>query len=406
MRSDRNLLLLIVVAGISSASSASGQVLTPAHEPAWWRTAAGCYAAGDKRFLLDSVPYLAIHSIEEGSRLARSTDPYWQRGYDTYWRIIGADSVKLAWDGGLYGGSVLFKVHGDSLVGTERHFTDIAGVRDRPRRVVAVREPCSAETSYHPARPDSARAALLFGYGAALPTDAQLDADPWGAVAPLSAWLDAHPEVLTDFHFRVHARVMFQQAARIDVRNAHPELAGTYRLEIERTGGPTHRFYGRTEIRPQFALRAADTAAVVLDQPPGYRLRLTLSGDSTSLPRPGPGRRHRNPYGGNTAANSHLDVRLPAGTDADGTRRFRGYVMMVNFRRFFRTHDPALSEWEYEWFRRSHDHDGPNVFAEIVVSPDGRVTFTQRQELDPDRVITIRGERISGDAWQCVQEGC
>jgi hypothetical protein len=63
-------------------------------------------------------------------------------------------------------------------------------------------------------------------------------------------------------------------------------------------------------------------------------------------------------------------------------------------------------QWEHEWFERHWDSDGPNIHAEFAVSPNGRVTFTQRQVLAPDSVVTVRGERISGDAWQCVKEGC
>jgi hypothetical protein len=41
-----------------------------------------------------------------------------------------------------------------------------------------------------------------------------------------------------------------------------------------------------------------------------------------------------------------------------------------------------------------------------VLWPDGRVTFTQREEFAPDRVVTLRGERISTDAWECSHDPC
>lgn len=404
--SPRRLLPLLLIATAACSGLQGPAATEPPGPPVEWRSLVGCYRADDWRFALDSVPELAVHSIEEGSRLARSTNPWWERGYDTYWRMTAPDSVKLVWDAGLHGGHHQFAVRGDTLVGMIHSFSDLPPYRNRPRRVRAVREPCADDVQLFPARPDSAREALLFGYFAALPPDAQLQSDPWRAVAPLRAWLHAHPEVLRDFYFRVHARVMFDRASSFDVRANARELVGTYRLELERTGGPTHVFYGRTEIRPQYALQPEDTATIARDQPPGYRLRFTMSADSSSLPSTGPGRRHRTPYGGNTAANSNLDVRLPATVAADGTRRLRAYVMLVNFSGYFRRADPLLADWDYEWFRRYWDSDGPNVYAEFAVSPDGRVTFTQRQELAPGQVVTLRGERISGDAWQCIREDC
>ncbi len=403
--SHRHLLLILVAASIPAACVARPRP-APAGEPVHWRSLVGCYRTADRQFSLDSVPFLAIFSIEEGSRLIRSEDPWWWRGLDAYWRMSAPDSVKLVWADGLHAGYLRFSVRGDSLVGVEDGHTDMPPYRFRPRRVVAVREPCPANASMSPARPDPAREALLSGYFAALPADAQMKADPWAAVAPLHAWLAAHPEVRTDSHFRHNARAMFNRASTLSVRADARELVGTYRLEIERTGGPTHVIYGRTEIQPQHALRSEDTSAVALDQAPGYRLRFTLAGDSSALPVPGPGRRHRQPLGGNTAANSHIDVRLPAAVEADGTRRLRAYVLLVNFGYYFRNTDRTLYEWNYEWFKRHWDTDGPNIYAEFAVSPNGRVTFTQRQVLAPDSVVTLRGERISGDAWQCVKEGC
>jgi hypothetical protein len=394
---------------LAAAAAACAGVPQPAPAgapgpPVEWRSLVGCYRADDWRFAFDSVPFLAVHSIEDSSRLARSTNDWWGRGYDTYWRMTAPDSVKLVWDAGLHGGHHQFAVRGDTLVGLIHAFSDTPPYRDRPRRVTAVREPCADDVRLFPARPDSAREALLFGYFAALPPSSRMEADPWRAVAPLHAWLDAHPQALRDFYFRIHARTMFDRASSFDVRAHARELVGTYRLEVERTGGPTHVFHGRTEIQPQYALRPGDTTIIARDQPSGYRLRFTMSADSSSLPRSGPGRRHRDAYGGNTAANSRIDVRLPATMDADGTRRLRGHVMLVNFGYFFHASDPELWNWAHEWFRRDYDFDGPNLYAEFVVTPEGRVTFTQREVYAPDQVVTLRGERISGGAWQCARE--
>ena len=62
--------------------------------------------------------------------------------------------------------------------------------------------------------------------------------------------------------------------------------------------------------------------------------------------------------------------------------------------------------WDDEWYGRHYRERAPNQFAEFVLWPDGRVTFTQRQEPAPDRVITIRGERVSGVAWECSGRSC
>src|SRR5687767_10611126 len=132
----RHLLLILIAATGSAACAAPAR--TPAGGvrptvPVDWRSLVGCYRAGDQRFALDSVPFLAVHSIEAGSRQARSADEWWRR-YDTYWRMTAPDSVKLVWDAGLYGGSFHFAVYGDTLVGREGGYTDVPPYRYRPRR--------------------------------------------------------------------------------------------------------------------------------------------------------------------------------------------------------------------------------------------------------------------------------
>ncbi|HEX6749393.1 MAG TPA: hypothetical protein VF092_19010 [Longimicrobium sp.] len=377
-----------------------------ADAPGDWRALLGCYRQGDWRFALDSIPFIGVHNIEPESRLLRSSHD-WDDRYETYWRMIAPDSVKLVLDDGLHGVRYRLAVRGDTLTGREQTVTDIA-IRIPVRKFTAVREACPAASTFPSPKLDSATVADWWAYGALLPSEERLAADPWRAVAPVAAWLRAHPDALRRWSIRWNARVQFRRAADADVRANARELAGTYRLEVERTGGPTQVFYGRTEIRPRFALRPADTALIVQERPAGYQLRFTLSRDSTRLPRPGPGIKHRDAFGASyDASNSTIDVRFPGTVDADGTRRFRGYVMLVNFAAAFRDADPEISRWEYEWYRQSYRSDaGVNEYAEIVVSPDGRVTFTQREELGPDRVVTFRGERISGVAWECTGYQC
>ena len=403
IRLRRHLPALAVFAA-ACASAGESEPRTPGPERDW-RSLVGCYREGDWVFALDSVPFVGIFSHEERARIARSSHA-WDSRYETYWRAISPDSVKLVLNDGLHGRVHRLVARGDTLVGRSYLRTDIVLPRaPKPERVRAVREPCPPAAAFSRPLPDSAAQTVLFGYFAVRPTDAELEADPWRAVAPLRAWLQAHPDAAAEWRMRTSARVLFERAATLDVRANARELVGTYRLEVERTGGPTHVFYGRTEVRPRYALRG-DTAAPFIERPPGYHLRFTLALDSASLPRPGPGRRHRNAYGGNDTDNSHIDVRLPAVAAADGTRRFRGSVLLVNFGSAFHGRDPELTTWEHDWFH-VHFHDmSIDDVAEIVLWPDGRVTFTQREEAAPGRVVTLRGERISGAAWECSGYDC
>jgi len=367
-----------------------------------WRALLGCYRQGEWRFALDSIPFVGVHNIEPESRLLRSSHE-WDDRYETYWRLIAPDSVKVVIDDGLHGVRYRLAVRGDTLTGREQTVTDIA-IRIPVRRFTAVREPCPPASAFPAPKLEPATQAYWSAYGALLPSNARLAADPWRAMAPVAEWLRAHPEALREWSIRWNARAMFQHAAGADVRANARDLVGTYRLEIERTGGPPLVFYGPTEIRPRFALRPPDTATIIQERPTGYELRLTLSRDSARLPRPGPGIKHRDAFGASyDASNSVIDVRFPGTADADGTRRFRGYVMLVNFTDAFRREDPELPRWEYEWYRQNYHPDaGVNEYAEIAIHPDGRVTFTQREQLGADRVVTLRGERISGVAWECT----
>jgi hypothetical protein len=80
--------------------------------------------------------------------------------------------------------------------------------------------------------------------------------------------------------------------------------------------------------------------------------------------------------------------------------------MLVNFAYAFNDADPELRRWDHEWSGTIHREEAFAAPAELVLWPDGRVTFIQREELAPDRVITLRGERISRDAWTCPDWQC
>lgn len=198
---------------------------------------------------------------------------------------------------------------------------------------------------------------------------------------------------------------MLQAAASAELRSQPSELAGTYRMKMQRTDGPLLTFYARSGLRPSLALRPTDTTAVFAPQPSGYQLALSLNADSSGLPVPGGPVRPA--YGGHGWDNGYLNVRFPASVDDDGTRRFTGYVLTLNFSGWFHRQDPALSdEWEIPLFRRYLEQEEQWFPAEIVVAPDGRVTITQRMELAPGRVLTVRGERISTTSWECDKGEC
>ncbi len=398
--------LLRIASLLIALSPAAASAQQRADAPLDWRALVGCYRQGDWRFALDSIPFVGVHNIEPESRLLRSSHD-WDERYETYWRVIAPDSVKLVLDDGLHGVRYHLAVRGDTLTGREQTVTDIV-IRIPVRKFTAVREPCPPASAFPSPRLDSATVADWSAYGALLPADERLATDPWRAVAPAAGWLRAHPDAMRAWSIRWNARVLFQRAADADVRANARELVGTYRLEVERSGGTTQVFYGRTEIRTRFALRPPDTAMVIQERPTGYQLRFTLSRDSSRLPRPGRGIKHRDAFGASyDASNSTIDVRFPGTVDADGTRRFRGYVMLVNFASAFRDADPEISRWDYEWYRQNYRRDaGVNEHAEIVLSPDGRVSFTQREEVGPGRVLTLRGERVSGVAWECTGYQC
>ncbi|HKP74696.1 MAG TPA: hypothetical protein VJT67_04100 [Longimicrobiaceae bacterium] len=375
----------------------------PLHAQEPWRALVGCWRTERTLFSLDSIPFVGVFADEEGSRSVRSGDK-WNDRLEKMWRMPTPDSVRIRFEHGMYGWTYHLAVRGDSLAGVITSVTDVVVPGSKPRGpepVRATRVPCPPDSALVGAPPDSAALADLYGYTAVRPTDEQIRADPWRAVAPLRAWLLAHPQAAATHSFHYNAAHVFRRAADYDVRAHGLDLVGTYRFEVQRTGGPALVFYGRTDVRPWYALRP-DSTDPYPARPPGYRLRLTLSRDSAALPRPGPGLRHRQALGGHGAANSYFDVRLPPARDSAGALRFRGSAMLLNFAGAFHAEDRELSEWDHEWYRQHNGDYGLAAGADIVVWPDGRVTLEQREELAPDRVVILRAERISTVAWECT----
>ena len=93
IRLRRHLPALAVFAA-ACASAGESEPRTPGPERDW-RSLVGCYREGDWVFALDSVPFVGIFSHEERARIARSSHA-WDSRYETYWRAISPDSVKMA----------------------------------------------------------------------------------------------------------------------------------------------------------------------------------------------------------------------------------------------------------------------------------------------------------------------
>ena len=404
MRRPRPLALLAFAACCAAAPAVPGPAAAQTRGD--WRALVGCYRMGDWHFALDSVPHVGVHADEDEARLARSSNSYHDR-LEKMWRMPAPDSVRLRVEHGLYGSTWHLAVRGDALEGVVTHTSDIVpppgSERRRPEPVRAVREPCLADEAYSNPPPDSAALAALYGYAANRPTRAQLEADPVGSVVNLRAWLAAHPEALQRHDIKYNSRSLFQRAASIHVGATALDLTGTYRLSVAREGGPAYLFYGRTEAHPWRAERH-DTLAWRYERPTGYQLRFSLSRDSSTLPAPGPGHQHRDAYGGHGPGNSEIFVRVPPVEAPDRARRFAGSVMLVNFARVFR--DSLLTDWDHTWYQRHADNMTLPPVGEFVLWPDGRVTFTQREEVGPGQVIVLRGERISHLTWECAETGC
>lgn len=238
----------------------------------------------------------------------------------------------------------------------------------------------------------------LFEFYATIPTAGRLEADPWGSVQAMRAWLVANPDLRRDFPIRYAARGIHSTAAHASVRAAPSPLAGTYRFEVSRTGGRTHTIYVRTGRTARGALWDDDTtAAVPPAAAPGYTLSASARRRSSALPSPWPGvlaRLWRRTTGEGDEAE--FEVQLPETRAADGSRRFRGHLELVNVTHQLFADDPELREWIHEWFERWFGNmQTKNPVAEIVLRPDGAVEWSEVLEVAPDRAVTIRGVRVS-----------
>jgi hypothetical protein len=255
-------------------------------------------------------------------------------------------------------------------------------------------------------RPDSrtpaGEAEMLFGFHAALPSAGQLERDPWAAVEPVRAWLAANPGAASHPLVRWSARALHQEAASHAVRAAPSPLAGTWRFEVSRTGGPTHVFHARTAQRPSRALASRDTATLIApSEAAGYSLRAVFSASPQALP--GVGASPRGPD--DQAENGELEVQLPGHPAPDGSLRFAGFAEPVNFTGLFFKTDPELDAWVGELLERFFETRERETLGEAVIWPDGRVTWTQVMEIGRGRVVTLRGERISDAAWADAPDG-
>lgn len=235
---------------------------------------------------------------------------------------------------------------------------------------------------------------LLFDYYTVVPSLEAIRRDPWGAVQPLRDWLAAHPRAGDDVRIRISAGSVHSVAATASVRASPSPLAGTWRLEVSRTGGPTHVLYARTAPRPSHASAGPDTSLVFAAAAPGYYLDVSYAREPSHLPRTDTAR-----YQDARLAAASLEVRLPPAALPDGTRRFTGWAEPWDAARLLEQADPELRAWA----RERLDRHLPTT-AEITLRPDGRAEWTQVTEIGPGRTITLRGVRVSGQAWEETRE--
>jgi hypothetical protein len=102
---------------------------------------------------------------------------------------------------------------------------------------------------------------------------------------------------------------------------------------------------------------------------------------------------------GDRIDNAYLDVRFPGVEAPDGSVHFRGFLLTLDASWLLRE-DPQLYRLDSEWNRLRWREAVEKEPAEIVLWPDGRVEITQVAQLDAERTITVRGERISAAAWK------
>lgn len=243
-------------------------------------------------------------------------------------------------------------------------------------------------------QPDEAE--LLFDYHAQLPSRSQLRRGPWKAVEPARAWLAANPEGARHPLIRWSANGLHQLASSQALRASPAPLAGTWRFEVSRTDGPTHVFHARTALRPRYALATRDTALLVfVPEPAGYNLEVSFQPEPSRLPPTDA--KPDEPYG--SVGNGDLEIYLPGVAAADGSQRFAGWTEPVNFTGMFEDKDPQLEALASKQLQRFFMDPVRPALAEIVLWPDGRITWTQVMEVSPGQVVTLRGERVSTVAW-------
>lgn len=246
-----------------------------------------------------------------------------------------------------------------------------------------------------------------FGFAATIPTRAALAADAWGATEPVRAWLAAHPAAARREPIRLDARVLYEATAHAAVRAAPSPLAGTYRVEVSRTGGLAHVVYARTERVPRDALFRADTPLATYPAAvPGYTLLASFRASEAQLPAPGAGPARR--PGWLARLWRRPPRRVPADQlevwfagDSGGVQRFRGHLGLWNVAGALIQDDPELGRWIAEWSARERTgFRVQNPVGEVVLRPDGGVEWSEVMELAPGRAVTVRATRISGVALE------
>lgn len=239
---------------------------------------------------------------------------------------------------------------------------------------------------------------VLLAYYATVPTYARLRVDPRGSVEAMRAWLAANPEEAARPRIRWSVGHIQRLASTFAIQAEPSPLAGTYRFEVSRTGGPTLAFYGRTARRPADVLSSADTGAVDFSAPaPGYKLEIYFHPEPSGLPAPGASRRSLEAF----EDEGDVTVRLPGAQGSSGTRRFTAWTDPVTFTRLFVDQDRALDAWATELYvNTAFDEGFPAEPAEVVLWPDGRVEWKQVMRIGPGHVVALRGERISEVAWE------
>ncbi|WP_331053571.1 hypothetical protein [Longimicrobium sp.] len=242
----------------------------------------------------------------------------------------------------------------------------------------------------------------LFGFRATIPTRAQLRADPWGAVAAMQAWVRAHPELTRDGSVLHDASGAMRSAAHESVRAAPSPLAGTYRVEVSRTGGPVHIIYMRTQQTPASAVIYGDSAVPFLTAAAGYQLDMYIRAHESRLPPVHPdlwARIRRRITGPRDGGDGTLHIQLPEVPRTDGTWMYSGHLSLWNVAHTLFPNDRQLQRWISEW---SEAHHRNMAFAdppgEAALRPAASAEWTEILQLPGGRAVTIRAVRISGEA--------